>query len=36
VQPPAATKQARFVFPKPPFELDGPLVVPFAVAEDEG
>ena len=29
MQPPDGTQKARFVFPKPPFELKGPLTVPF-------
>lgn len=29
MQPPEGTTQARFVFPQPPFELKGPLTVPF-------
>jgi len=33
VQFPANTTQARFVFPSPPFELTGPLTVPFEVAK---
>ena len=26
---PADTTHARFVFPEPPFEIEGPLTVPF-------
>jgi hypothetical protein len=32
VQPPKGTTHARFVFPKPPFELDGKLTIPFDAA----
>jgi len=31
VQPPKATAEAHFAFPRPPFELVGELTIPFEI-----